>query len=291
MALASDQDVGVVREPPPPAVAVADRDDPDAGVLFGHEAPAVAGALAGRAGLDLGHVGAQLEGRLEAPLGRVAAEGIHAVDGDAAADHAELRAHVAQHRGAVGGVDQHARVALGDPRRPAREGRQLSREEAFVIELVGRREMGHRPGQLDTGHLGGQPGDLGGLLGVARPQAPHARVELDVDPSPARGGDGLQVGLVPDDHIAAGGQRLAQFDGCQGAHDDHPLLAQPRFAELAQLAGARNGQPGCPAGHGGPGGLDGAVAVAVGLDDGAECRPVAQSRPQPGCSCARSRPG
>ena len=57
----------------------------------GHEPPPVSHALPRAAALDVGDVGAQLERRLEVVAGRVALEGIEAVDGDPAAHEVEVR--------------------------------------------------------------------------------------------------------------------------------------------------------------------------------------------------------
>ena len=123
-AAAVDEHVGVVGEPAPDAVAVADRDGAEPRLALGHEAAAVAGALPRPRALDLGDVADQLERGLEPVVGGVAVERVHAVDGDAAAHHVEAGGRLAQRRGRVGGVHGHAGMA-GDPR--ARSARAAPR--------------------------------------------------------------------------------------------------------------------------------------------------------------------
>src|SRR5205814_10039367 len=106
---------------------MADRPHAEVRVALGDEAAPVARALAGRAGLDLGDVGAQLERRLEAPRRRVLAEGVEAVDRDAAAHEIEMGPRLAQHGRAVGGVGDQPAVAALLSARPACEALQLAR--------------------------------------------------------------------------------------------------------------------------------------------------------------------
>ncbi len=276
MAVAADEHVRIVGQAAPPAVAVADRDHRDARVLLGHELAPVAGALPCLAQPDLGHVGAQLQRRLERPGGGILAEWVHAVDGDAAAHHVELRLRVAQHSSAVGRVHQQLRLFGLDGGSPALEGPQLACEEARVAEIVSGGEMGHHARQLDPGTLPRGARHARCLRRVARTEAAHARIELDVDAPAARVGDRLQVALIPHHHVGACRQRLLQFHHAERAHHQDPHPPQARLAKLAHLAAAGDRQPAGAAGERRAGALRGAVAVAVGLDHRAQLRAAAQ---------------
>src|ERR1700722_486155 len=105
-----DQHLTVVRQRTSPAVAVADWEHTKQRLLLGNEAPPVAGALAGSAVLDLRQGGDQLEGRVEPACERVTPGGVHPVYADAAANHVEVRARLAQSSGAVGGVHDDLRI-------------------------------------------------------------------------------------------------------------------------------------------------------------------------------------
>jgi len=115
---ASDKDFGVVGESAAPAVPVADRDrgDPSGGGRA--PAAAVAGAVARLELADGGDVGLEVQRGLESARGGILLERVHAVDGDAAAHHVEVRRRLAEGGRAVGGVDDDVGVlgaeALGE---------------------------------------------------------------------------------------------------------------------------------------------------------------------------------
>ena len=69
--------------------------------------------------------------------GGVLVERVHAVDGDAAADHVQPGVRLAERRGGVGGVAQRVQ-AVG----PGEESGELLAHEVRVV--VGGREVGHR---------------------------------------------------------------------------------------------------------------------------------------------------
>ena len=255
-----DQDLGVVGQPAPVAVAVADRDRAEPGRLRGDEAAPVARALARLAALDLGDVARELERRLEAVGGRVALKGVHPVDGDPAAHHVEARVGPAQRGRRVGGVDERAGMSC-DPRP---ERRELGVDERLVV-LVGGGEVRHQPHEAVAGGLG----DARGLLRVARAQPPHAGVELDVHARP-----GAELGderLPPGHDVGARRGRDRELGIRQRAHHQQ-RPRDPAGAQLRGLAGGRHRQPRRPAGVRGAGGGHCAVPVAVGLDDRAQPR-------------------
>ena len=130
----STRTVGVVGQPAPHAVAVADRDRAEPGLALGDEAASVARALPRQRALDLGDVAGELERRLEAVVGRVAVERVHAVDGDPAADHVESGVRTAQRRGRVRRVDGSA----GMTRDPLGEQGQLLVDERLVARRTWR---------------------------------------------------------------------------------------------------------------------------------------------------------
>ncbi len=189
-AAAADEHLGVVGEGAADAVAVAERDHPDPGVDRRLPPAPVAGAGAGREALDVGDVGAQRERRPQALLGRIALEGIEAVDGDAAAGHVVVGAAVAQDGGAVGGVDERrsgysALTAVGD----LVEAVELLVEEVGV-GFVGGGEVGPDAGQLEVGVGGAGAGERQHLRRLAVAEPAHAAVVLDVDAGPAPVGAG-----------------------------------------------------------------------------------------------------
>ena len=136
MAPAADQDVAVVRERAPPAVAVADRHGGDPGGLLRPPAAAVADALAPLEAAQRRHPGVQRQRRLEAVRRRVRLERVEPVDRDAAAHHVEVRRRVAERRGAVGGVHDAGRRGRPPPRSPGtpraarRSGRRRARRRS-----------------------------------------------------------------------------------------------------------------------------------------------------------------
>ena len=75
----------------------------------GHEAAAVARALARLDPLDRGEVGAQLERRLQAVVVGRDAVRVHAVGGDPAAHEVQPRLRDAERGGGIGGVEDQAR--------------------------------------------------------------------------------------------------------------------------------------------------------------------------------------
>ena len=259
-AAAGDEHVGVVGQRAAVAVAVADRDRPEPGGALGDEPAAVAGALAGLAALDLGDVAGQLERRLEVVVGRVAVVGVHPVDRDAAAHHAEAGVGAAQRGGGVRGVDERVWMALD----PAAEGRELLVDERLVV-LVGGGEVRHQAHEPVAGRLG----DPGGLVGVARAEPPHPGVELDV-----HAGAGAELGderLAPGDDVGAGGHCHRELLVRQRAHHQHRAV-DARAAQLGGLGRRRHREPGGAAPLRRACGRHGPVPVAVGLDDRAQAR-------------------
>ena len=272
----SDQGVGVVGQRPAPAVAVADRQHAERRVALGDEPPSIAGALPRDAGLDVGHPAAQLECRLEGPRRRVGVEGIQPIDGDAAAHHVEVGGGVAQRGGAVGRVHEHPGMALLDLADPFAEAPQL---------LAGRRKPRRASRRVKHGAR---------LARVARAQPAHAGVELYVHPYLIRSGGAwprrLALGGVlgearheartPGHDVGAGVERRPDLLAAERPHhQDRPPEAGP--TQLGSLVGGGHGQPRGAAGQGGPGAGDRAVAVAVGLDHGAQGRGLIQLAAQP----------
>ena len=150
VAVAVDQDVRVVAEPAAVAVAVADRHHSDRGLALGSPAAPVANAFARVQALDVSHVAADPHRRLEPGLGRIPAERIEPVYGDAAADHVEVRGGRPQGRGAVRRVQLQAVVARGPGRQArgsARAARRRSSSRARRRSRNGSRAPPARPGR------------------------------------------------------------------------------------------------------------------------------------------------
>jgi hypothetical protein len=186
---------------------------------------------------------------------------------------------VAQDGGGVRGVQHETRAAPAQRQRPCLEALELLTEER-VTRLVGGGEVRHRARELDA--VGGRHG-LGharGLCGVARPQAPHAGIELDVHAPAAAGRHGGHELLAPGDDIGSGGERRVELVGAHCAHDEQSGV-DPGSAQRRRLAGGGHRQPRSTAGERRPGGLLGAVAVAVGLDHRAQLGAGGELAPQP----------
>src|ERR1700728_3567221 len=268
-AFARDEYLGVVRQRPAPAVAVADREHSEHRVALGHEAPSITGALSRRAALRLGYVGGQLERRIEPLRERVDPKRVHPIHRDATAHHVEMGALLAQGCGAVGSVHDNLWMSCLDLSGPLRERVQLALEKRIVL-VVGGREVRHNTGQLDThgGHR--RLHHTRGLLGIARTEAPHAAVELDVH-APATGlGDRAHRLLAPHDNIRAGLQRFVQLDRAERTHHEQPLLHEAAPPQFDRLACARHRQPAGTGVERRTGARGGTVAVAVGLDHHAQ---------------------
>ena len=266
--------VGVVGQRAAHAVAVPDRHGGEHRLLPRHEATPVAGALAGRAGLDLGDVAGELQRGLEVARGGILLERVEAVDRDARAHEVEVAVDVAQQRGGVRGVQDQARVALAQRGSPCGEALELLAEEV-VAELVGGGEVGHRGHQLDARLRGGRLRHARGLLRVTRPQPSHPGVELDVHaPAPARGHRGDEL-LAPRDDVGARRQCAVELLGAQRTEDEQRRVDAVR-AQLRGLVGRRHRQPRGAAGQGGVGRGRRAVAVAIGLDHRAQRGAAAQ---------------
>ena len=179
VSLAAHQCLAVVREAAANAVPVADRQHPDPGVGRSEPAPAVAGARPGRKALGVGHVGAQLERRLQPAGEGIGVEGVEPVDRDPAASHVEMRGGLPQRGGAVGGVHQQTRVLAAHPFGEAGEPLELLVEEVGV-GLVGGGEVGPEPGQVEALVRRHRVHQGEHRVRVALAQAAHAGVVLDV---------------------------------------------------------------------------------------------------------------
>ena len=253
---------------PADPVAVPDREDAQDRVVLGHEPPPVAGALAGGAGLEIGDVGAQLEGRLQLPQRRVLLEGVHAVDRDPAPDQVEVGPRLAQRGGAVGGVHDDAGMVAPQGTGPIGEAVELGREEPAVVRVVGGGEVGHGAGQLEAGGGRGRLGDASRLVGVVGAEPTHPAVELHVDAQRVLAGalgHGGDERLAPGHDVRAGRDRHVKLLRAQGTHHQQAGV-DPVPTQRPGLLGGGHGDPGGPAGQRGPRAGTGAVAVAVRLD-------------------------
>src|SRR4051794_29863996 len=226
------------------AVRVTDRNDPDPGWPLGHEASPVAGALAGCELSNLREPARPAERGLETVVPGGGAEGRETVDRNPATGGLEASVGKAESPGAVGEMARQMPVRLG----------RLS--EALDLRLG---ELGIAVGAGEVAH---QPDDPGSRLRQLR-EAPaaHARVELEVGPD-ALGNltvraDELEPGLAyrsdlpadrcrPHDEDSGGGELLAQLEA----------FGDRRDAEHARPC------PKCRAGD-----VEGAMSVAVRLDD------------------------
>ncbi len=93
---------------------------------------------------------------------------------------------LAQHGRAVGGMHEDVGMLGLDRAAPSSRRRSsCALEEALVLEYVRGREVCHHPGQSHTGRGIGRSDDPRGLGAIARAEAAHAGVELDVDPRDA----------------------------------------------------------------------------------------------------------
>ncbi len=193
-----------------------------------------------------------------------------------------MRCLLAQHRGAVGGVQDQLRLLGLQRPRPLRESLELRREEPFVIEVVGSGEMRHQPNQLHS--LGVSRGRHGtrSLRRIARTEPSHAGIELHVHAPAAGGSDRLHLPLVPYDHIRIRRERFLQLHSGQRSHHEHAHLAESRLAQLFRLDRPGDRQPARAASQRGASALHRAVAVSVGLHHDAQLRAVLQLTEQAG---------
>ena len=269
--LAAHEHVGVVRQRAAHAVSVPDRQRRDVRRLARDEAPAVADALARRDGLDRADVRRQLERGLEVAQRGILAERVQAVDRDPGAHEIEVRRRVAQRAGAVGRVDDERRVRLAQRPDPCGEARELLVHER-VAAVVGGREVRHRAGEAHAGRACGQLGHGGRLGGVARAEAAHPGVELDVHGAAPARRDGRDEALVPRDDVGARRERDVELRRRQRAHDEDRDLVDARRPQRRGLVRGDDGQPARAAGERRARRRHRAVAVAVGLDDRAQRR-------------------
>ena len=123
---------------------------------------------------------------------------------------------------------------------------------------------------------------------VARAEAAHSRVELDVHGAAATRRHLPHERLVPRDDVGVGVERDVELAGRQRAHDEDRSV-DAGVAQRRRLAGRRDRQPGRSARQRRACGGHGAVTVAVGLDDRAE-RSRGRARAAPAAS-ARTHAG
>ena len=146
-----------------------------------------------------------------------------------------------------------------------------------LVRLIGHGKVLEQAGHLKARQLTGVghlPDGLFKIRAESKADAAHAsvRLEMDLHPAACRAGRFAQsLGLfqrvaghrdvVPDEVGGAAGVDMAQNQNGQG---------EPGLPQLQCLGQAAAGQPGGPLLGKDPGTLHGPVAVAVGLDNGAE---------------------
>ena len=161
---------------------------------------------------------------------------------------------VAQQRGGVGGVQDQARVALAQRPRPGREARELLAEEV-VAALVGGGEVRHRAHELARGALAAAASrHARRLLGVARAQAPHPGVELDVHAPAAARGHRVDERLAPGDDVGARALSAASSSSGLSAPRTSSGPSTPAARSCCRLVGGRHREPRGAAGQRGAGG-------------------------------------
>ncbi len=188
-----------------------------------------------------------------------------------------MRALVAQGRRRVGRVQENIRSLLAHQRRELPEARELGLEvlASAALELVRGREMGPEAGQLEALVGGDRVGDRERLGGIGLAEPAHAGVVLDVElrPDPERRAEPSRrprppIGSRPRSPTRRAAPARAREprappssgsgprETARGSRPPRPTVATP---SVARAAGERRT---CR--------RDGAVAVAVALDDGAE---------------------
>ncbi len=191
----------------------------------------------------------------------------------------ELR--TAQRGGAVGGVERDAGVAVTDRLGDLAEAIELLAEERVVV-LVGGGEVGPHARQLDPLVDVSRVGEPDHGERLARAEAAHAGVVLDVHPGPEAEhpgalGELLEELRAPDRELRSRLQGDVELRAGEGAHDeDRDLLADP-LAQLERLRRRRDREPGRAAAKSGVGALEHAVAVSVRLDDRTELGPLGEA--------------
>ena len=255
------------------------------------EAPAVAGALPRRDRLDLGDVGVQLERGLEAVVGRVALERVEAVDRDAGAHEVEVRRRVAQRRGAVGGVQQRARDGARAAARPRRGSARAARRRTSSPGSSAVAKCVIAPASSRRGRRGDRVGDARGLArrracpgGPCRCRASRAR-------APARGDRARRTPRARRRRRRGASSATSSSSARQRAHHEDRRVdaGRPQLGRLARPRRPRATSRRRPARRARP--RAGAVAVAVGLDDGAQRGRRRRSPPAGARRCARSPRG
>ena len=137
--------------------------------------------------------------------------------------------------------------------------------------------MRHRADELDRRLAAAASRHARRLLAVARAQAPHPGVELDVHAPASARRHRVDERLAPRDDVGARGQRGVELLGAQRAEDEQ----RPVDAVRAQLRGLVRGghrEPGGAAGQRRAGGGQRPVPVAVGLDHRAQLGAARSSR-------------
>ena len=222
-----------------------------------------------------GDVRAQLHRRPQAVLERVVVGRRQPVHGDAGADHVEVGARLAQHRRAVRRVAEQARVQRLELAGQRREARQLLAKNAVSSSSAVAKWL-MRPASSPSSAA---PAHSSRVFSSPAPSRPMPELNLTCTRALRRRAASRNAGR-PHDDLGAGRHRPRQVQAGHRAEHEHRRREAGR-AELFRLAGRRHAEPRGPGLERRAGHRHRAVAVAVGLDHGAQPPAGRQVAPQP----------